>query len=431
MKFISRITLSLSAVLLVFIAVWGFFFFRIMVSEINDETDDMLEEYSQDIIMRWLSGSRLPSTDNGTNNTYYVRRVTPEYAASLPNIRYEDSEIYMTSKKETEPARIRRQVFMDSEGAYHELTVAIPSFERQDLIRSILWSIAVLYLILLIAVILISVVVVMYNMRPFRSLLKWLDSYVPGKKNAPVPSDTDIIEFRRLAGAVQNAADRFERQYDIQKQFISNASHELQTPLAVCSGRIEMLLDGQGLSEEMTGELIRLRRTVDDMTRLNRTLLLMSKIENGQFLDTETVDLGALIEEKVRVFGEIYGGGGLKVDMVRGGRLEVKMNGQLASMLVGNLLKNAFVHSEGPGVIRIEVTPEMFSVSNPGTAPLDGSRVFTRFYQENSRKEGSTGLGLSLVKAVCDDSGFSVAYSYADGRHVFTVSVATGRDDQV
>ena len=79
MKFIYRIIIWLSGLMLVFMTLWGVFFSRAMEEEINDETDDMLEAYSADIIMKWLSGVNIPSIDNGSNNTYYIRKVTPEY----------------------------------------------------------------------------------------------------------------------------------------------------------------------------------------------------------------------------------------------------------------------------------------------------------------------------------------------------------------
>lgn len=421
MKFIYKIAVSLSAVMLVFMVIWGVFFFRVMIAEINDETDDMLEEYSQDIISRWLSGVNIPSVDNGTNNTYYVREVTREYADARPRIMYEDTDIWLASENEYEPARVRRQVFMDSDGSYFELTVAVPTFDKEDLIVSLLWSMIFLYIVLLVAVLAITIAVVMFNMRPFNAMMKWLDSYVPGKQNGPVPADTDIVEFRKLAAAAQSAADRFERQYDQQKQFISNASHELQTPLAVCSGRIEMLLDSPGLTGEQAEELVKLHRTIQDLIRLNRTLLLMSKIENGQFPESVTVDMGALLRENASMFDEIYAGRGIMSVIREEGRCLMQIDAQLASVLSGNLLKNAFFHSPDGSEVEVCISAGGFSVSNPGSAPLDESRIFTRFYQENSRKEGSTGLGLALVKTVCDYYGLSVTYRY-DGRHCFTVS---------
>lgn len=421
MKLIYKISLSLSAVLLVFVTLWGIIFFNAMSSEINDETDDMLEEYSKDIIMRWLSGVRLLSTDNGTNNTYYIKRISQEYAESVPGIEYEVADIYIASQSEHEPARIRRQVFMDSDGMYYLLTVAVPTFEWADVRRSVMWSIAALYFVLLVVLIAITIAVLRLNLRPFDALMKWLDSYVPGKKNNPVPVCGDVVEFRKLAKAAQSAADRFERQYQIQNEFIGNASHELQTPLAVCSARIELLLDSPDLTRKQAEELVKMQRSVRNLIRLNRTLLMMSRIENGQFLDAEDIDLSSLLSESAAEFGEIYSYRDVHADIEVRKAFPVKMNSQLASVLVGNLLKNAFLHCPEHSRVSIVAEDGMFRVSNDGDRPLDAGKVFTRFYREDSGKEGSTGLGLALVKTVCDNSNLHISYNY-DGRHNFVVT---------
>ena len=141
-----------------FLTAWGIFFFRAMEAEINDETDDMLENYSADIIMKWLSGVEIPSIDNGSNNTYYIRKVSPEYAALVPSISYENAMIFIASKDEDEAARIRHHIFMDGDDSYYELTVAVPTFERRDLITAILRWMVFLYFILLVACIGITAV---------------------------------------------------------------------------------------------------------------------------------------------------------------------------------------------------------------------------------------------------------------------------------
>lgn len=114
---------------------------------------------------------------------------------------------------------------------------------------------------------------------------------LPGAEVAPVPNDTSITEFRRLNVAAQQAVDRSEELFERQKQFIGNASHELQTPLAVLGGRMEYLLDCADLDEETTGEIIQMRRTLDHIVRLNKTLLLLTKIDNGQFPESTDIDL--------------------------------------------------------------------------------------------------------------------------------------------
>ena len=105
----------------------------------------------------------------------------------------------------------------------------------------------------------------------------------------------------------------------------------------------------------------------------------------------------------------------------KGDELVCRMNEQMASVLVNNLVKNAFVHATYNGAVEIDITERGFTIRNSGDAPLDRSKIFTRFYQPGGRKEGSTGLGLALAYAVCEKSGMELTYDFAESRHIFSV----------
>ena len=421
MKLIYRIALRLSLVLLPLLALWAVLFYAAMVDEINDEADDALEDYSELIVTRMLAGRALPSLNSGSNNSYSIAPVDEAYASEHPRIVYYDAEVFIPEKDETEPARILTTVFQDRDGNYFELKVAIPTFEKDDLLETILGWVVSLYFLLLVTIVGVTVWVLHRSMRPLYALLRWLDGYVPGRNNPPVPDDTNISEFRRLNEAAQRAADRSDELFDRQKQFIGNASHELQTPLAVLGNRLEWLLDRTELTEEQMGELFQMQRTLGGIVRLNRTLLLLTKIDNGQFPESTEVDIAGLVREQVALCEEIYESRGIACSVNCAGPLAVRMNESLASVLVANLVKNAFIHTAAGGGIRIDIEDRTLSVANDGDASLDGERIFERFYQ-GSKKEGSTGLGLALVNAVGRYYGLRVAYRFESGRHVFSVA---------
>ena len=421
MKLICRIALRLSLVLLPLLALWAVLFYAAMVDEINDEADDALEDYSELIVTRMLAGRALPSLNSGSNNSYSIAPVDETYALGHPRIVYYDAEVFIPEKDETEPARILTTVFQDRDGNYFELRVATPTFEKDDLLETVLGWVVFLYFLLLVTIVGVTVWVLHRSMRPLYALLRWLDGYVPGKSHPPVPDDTDISEFRRLNEAAQRAADRSDELFDRQKQFIGNASHELQTPLAVLGSRLEWLLDRTELTEEQMGELFKMQRTLGGIVRLNRTLLLLTKIDNGQFPESTEVDIAGLVREQVALCEEIYESRNIACSVDCAGPLTVRMNESLASMLVANLVKNAFVHTAAGGSVRIATEGRTLWVANDGDASLDGERVFERFYQ-GSKKEGSTGLGLALVSAVGRCYGLRVAYRFESGRHVFSVA---------
>ena len=423
MKLVYRITLSLMVPLVLTLGIWGWLSYSTMARKIHADTDLILKEYAEEIIMRKLSGRELPDRFNGVYNTYYIREVTAEYAEENPVAVYDEAEAYLKNQEDFASSRVRSQVFMDRDGNYYEIYVSLPTFEQDVLVEHVLWWTIILFAVLLVALLAIGVLVFRKNLRPFDALLKWMEEYVPGEKNSEVPSETDIIEFRKLASVVEKAVDRFEHQYEERKLFVGNVSHELQTPLAVCSNRLEILLDRPDLNEEIAGELVKLHRSLQHLIRLNRTLLLLTRIENGQFPEMMEVNLGTMLENGLKDNDELWSYKDISSSLKKNGEFRTVMNEQMASVLVGNLVKNAYVHSPQGSTVEVVVDDDGFVISNSGDVPLDQTKIFHRFYQPSGRKEGSTGLGLALAYSVCVRSGMAITYSFADGRHIFAVNL--------
>lgn len=415
---IFRITLALTLIL----TVWAVFFYVTMIDEVNDEVDDSLEDYSETIIIRALAGEELPSKNNGSNNQCYLKEITKEYAKSREDIQYKDSMVYIVEKEETEPARILTTIFKDDEDRYYELTVSTPSIEKDDLKSAIQVWIIFLYVALLLCIIIISVWVFYRNMRPLYILLHWLDSYQTGKKNKPLKNDTRITEFRKLNDAATRYVERTEQMFEQQKQFIGNASHEIQTPLAICRNRLEMLMEDDSLSEKQLEELMKTHQTLKYITKLNKSLLLLSKIDNGQFTDTKEVDLNVLLRQYLEDYKEVYSYKNIEVSITEQANFHITMNESLAIALLTNLLKNAFVHNVDEGHIRIIITKHSITFRNSGEKqPLDETHIFERFYQGH-KKEGSTGLGLAITDSICRLQQLNLRYYFEQGEHCFEIS---------
>lgn len=422
MKLIQKIALRLSMVLIPVIALWAMIFYFVTVEEINDEVDDLLRSYSEQLIAKKLANQELPVTDIIAGMHYSISQVTEEYADSHPRTKYYDSDLYINETDEDEPARFLKTFFYDAEGRYFELIAAIPTFEKEDLIEAILWWIAALYLILLVTVIVITLAVFQKSIRPLYEILDWLNAYTPGKTQDKLAADTDIYEFRQLEKAVTEATDRSNEAYEKQKQFIGNASHELQTPLAVLGGRIDWMLDNDSLGEENIGELVKMKREVVHISRLNKTLLLLTKIDNGQFPDVMDVNLSSIVQSQKEMYEEIFSRKNIHCSLeMQDSPVVVRMNETLATILVTNLIKNAFMHSPEGGIVTIALDGNGLAVENSGETPLDRERIFDRFYQ-GAKKEGSTGLGLALAKTIADKNGMQFSYSFADGRHRFRIN---------
>ena len=423
MRLFSRIAIRLAATLIVLMSLWAVLFYFAMADQIHDEVDDALEDYTTLIITRKLAGRELPNAGDGSNNTFTITPVSADYARRHSHYRYHDESVYIPEKREYEPARVITTIFNDAEGQYYELKVSTPSFEKADLFSAVLLWIVALYVLLLLITVGITMLIFYRNMRPLYILLEWLDSYHPGVNPKPINNPTRITEFKRLNVALQSAIDRSEQMLERQTQFIGNASHELQTPLAIIGNRVEWLLDESKLTDEQAMELYKINKTLSRAVRLNKTLLLLTKIENSQFIETSQVDLVAIVSETVESLSEIYISRQIKFTTDLPSKFEVQMNESLASTLVTNLIKNVYVHSEQGVEARAAIVGRKLIVENQGREMLDREHIFERFYQ-GSQRETSMGLGLALVTAICRHYNINIEYSFVNGSHRFEIDFA-------
>ena len=148
MKLIYHITLRLALILLPVITLWAVVFYYTMVGEINDESDDSLVEYAEIVIRRHLAGEPLPALNNGSNNSYTIVPL-PQGETVEPYMTFHDEMVYIPEQRDTEPARVLTTVYMDDDERMYRLTVAMPTFERDDLLSAIFWYTLVLYILLL------------------------------------------------------------------------------------------------------------------------------------------------------------------------------------------------------------------------------------------------------------------------------------------
>lgn len=420
MKLFHLVMWRMSAILVVILTCWAVLFYLAVMEEVNDEVDDSLSDYAESLIIRSLSGEEMPDTSNGSNNQYFLYDVSAEYAASYPKISYRDEMVYITAKGETEPARILMTIFQKDDGGYMELVVYTPTIEKYDLQRAILGWIVFLYVLLLLMILAVNAWVFYRNMRPLYTLLKWLENYRLGSKREPLDESLRIVEFRKLNEAANLFSERSEQLYEQQKLFIGNASHEMQTPLAICRNRLEMLMEDDTLTEKQLSELMKTHRTLENLTRLNKSLLLLCKIENRQFTDVKPICLNELLLHYLDDYKEVYAYRRVQVNVHVEDCFRLEMSESLATVLLTNLLKNAFVHTEEGGTITLTFTASSFEIRNTGEAPLDKDRIFERFYKEG-KKEGSTGLGLALVDSICKAYRLHLSYRFEDGMHIFTI----------
>jgi signal transduction histidine kinase len=209
--------------------------------------------------------------------------------------------------------------------------------------------------------------------------------------------------------------------FNSQKQFIENASHELQTPLAIGINKLELLAGENDLSPQHIRKIGDIIESLRRLSTLNKSLLLLSKIENKQFVSEEQLSFDLIFRRLIEDFSDFSEYRKIGIKYMNEGPWFIKINKDLANILIMNLVKNAIVYNQQGGEVVIKLSASSFTIENTSDEPpMNADKLFERF-NKNPGSKNSTGLGLAIVKAISDLYGLSITYTY-NGRHVFEVS---------
>jgi len=391
-----------------------------MLDEIHDSIDDGLDNYKLLIIKKMEDDASILQKTDFEEGNYTIHKIAESEALGMRDY-FTDTLLYMQNEEDLEPVRMLTSAFKHGED-YYRLTVFNSTVEEDDLIEDLLYSIIWLYIILVFSVILINNVVLKRLWRPFYSLLNDLKSYRIDKET-PLPKVSgETKEFKELEIAVNALIIRARETFYNQKKFTENASHELQTPLAIISTKLELMLEKEGLDNANAENVGQILQTIQRLTRLNKSLLLLSKIENRQFNEPVLVDFSKLVDQCIKDLEDFADFREVEIYVDNSETLTYQMDESLASILISNLLRNAIFHNIPGGKIQVILSENSFRVCNDGKKEaLDSSKIFDRFQKETTNNS-STGLGLAIVQAICKLYGFEVNYSFT-GMHCFEVKV--------
>jgi signal transduction histidine kinase len=264
--------------------------------------------------------------------------------------------------------------------------------------------------------------------KPFYQTLQKLKSYSVDSKQPLRLEKSNIAEFKELNQAIEQLADRSQKSYINQKEFAENASHEMRTPLAVLQGKLELLMQTNPLTEEQARLMGELAEASQKMARLNTSLLLLTRIQNGQFPQTERLDLVQNVRYILQSFEEQVMQKQIQVvfDHLQATCL-LEANPNLLEILLNNLISNAIRHNYPGGRIHIQIADQKLQLTNTGQPfSLNTNRLFQRFSKDSKDPE-SMGLGLEIVSKICELYGFKLQYQFENLEHIFTVDFLNNR----
>ena len=419
MKLLSYTYRKLALLLFLLMAVWGVLFYYAIIDEVVDETDDTLENYGEILMESALHDPSILETEGSLMSFYKFTPISEEEGRHYRQVFY-DATVYIELEDEDEPVRVMCTAFRMPDGQYYELKLMISILERDDMVEAMLWYLGALFLLFLICTSIGIQLVLKGVFRPLHRLLDWLHCIQPGKEVPPLDNPTKIREFRQLSDAALDMGNRSYKAYEEQKQFIENASHELQTPLAIVRGKVELLAESEGMTEQQMEQLDEIYATLGRAVKLNKSLLLLSRIENGDYTEMEDVSVDEILDELLPDLMDIYEH--KQVRLIRKREEQpfiIRCNHSLAQILVSNLVKNSLLHNREGGELQVLTTPTSLVIKNTGDVPLDGEKLFRRFYHGMDGKKDSTGLGLAIARSIALSSSLKLTYEWQDGMHTF------------
>lgn len=425
MKLLNQSVKHLSISLLLIIGVWGTVLFFNIVDEVKENVDEGLENYKRQIVFKAHKDTSLLKQVNLNESFYSIREINIEEEFNAADV-FTDTLIKVQDADDVAPrlapVRMLTTAFEDN-GKLYRLKIINPMIENEDLIERLFENMTWLYISLIFAIVLINNLVLRRVWRPFYSLLNQIKKFRLGKEEKLPEIQTKTKEFIDLQKAIDTLLNHNIRIYEQQKSFIGHAAHELQTPLAIVINKLELLIEKGGLTEDQADDIVKTMHIVERLTRLNKSLLLLSKIENRQFIEEKKVKLNALVKEEVESLQEIAEFKKIKISLTEKGKCYKIMNPALAHILLSNLLRNAIFHNIENGTVAIQINKTYLMISNTGAPePLDPDLIFKSFYKSSLKNE-NTGLGLSIVKAIADIYGLSILYDFTNNAHHFRIEV--------
>ena len=419
MKLLNYTSTYFSIMLLGLLSIWAVVFYYAMFNEIHDSIDDGLENRKMLLIARANEDISLLDKPQYDEYLFTVKQVNYNDYRGFKDV-YKDSVMYMVNEKDYEPVRLLESVFKKNED-YYKISVVTSMVEEDDQINNLLKYTLILYAVLVLSILLLNNLFLRKVWRPFYRILDQLKVYQL-EKNEPIEFNaTNIEEFSLLNKSIEKLLIKTQQSYANQKQFIENASHELQTPLAIAINKLELLFEDETLSETQAEQLQQTLENLERLTRLNRSLLLISKIENDQFQTREEVDVQAVIDKIISDFSEMLTHKNQQVNFDADHKTVKNANSDLIYILFSNLIRNTISHGRSSSEISMKLTDNNFVISNYSLVDsLQSESIFQRF-KKIGNNANSIGLGLSIAKSIAEKFGFTLEYHFQNGQHYFTV----------
>ena len=416
MRLISKTIIYYLLISIPLLLLAGLFSYYQIDNALADETDESLfKELTQAESLINISGS---------GKTVYLSYDSLSYIQSVKSIQhqhsYSDTSIFDSDENEFVNYRVLKHT-IKKYNQYYLIVVLKSTLDKEDLKESLFLVFALIICFLTSAFFIVNWVLSKALWRPFYKTLFKLNSYDVKKHNNESFENAKIFEFNQLNSALNVMTNKLKIDFLKQKEFTENASHEMQTPLAIIKTSVSTLMQSDRLNSMELNELAVIESVVKKLSSLNKTLLLLTKIENQQFSKNELVNINEVVLNALKQYADFIKIKNIRVTLNLNSNLLISMNPMLADILISNLIKNAIRHNFEGGEIFISTNENKISVLNSGEVlSINPDDMFIRF-KKNDGSIDSLGLGLSIVKTILELYNYKIAYTSVNSLHSFSI----------
>jgi len=334
---------------------------------------------------------------------------------------YKDTLLYNRYNDEFIPFR-QLTFFIELEGTPYKISIRKSLIESDKLIKYITYTMLLLLILGFSFMYIIQHRLSKSIWKPFYTTLSTIKSFKLGADRKVNFIKSGIYEFEELNKVLTDMTSKLQKDYKNLKEFTDNASHEMQTPVAIISGRIEELIQTKNLTSHQSYLINEIHNTCSRLSKISKALLLLSKIENKQFRETKKINFGELIKNKIEEFEELFIHRKIHLKMEFVEEFVCNLNPALADILLNNLLSNAIKHNISGGTIIISLSSSNLEIANTGEPLIINPKDLFQRFRKGRYSQDSTGLGLAIVKQICNNYGLDVVYSYKNNLHYISIT---------
>lgn len=282
-----------------------------------------------------------------------------------------------------------------------------------------------LLLILLTISIFIDLSITQILLKPFEKIIEKLKSTQHPKQFDHSLIQTNTSDFNYLQSSIAELMYQIESAFEAEREFIGNVSHELLTPISIIRSKLDNFTANTKLHEEELRKIFEAKQTLSRLTKMVRSLLLLSRIENQEYLKNESIVLSQLLSDILSEFQDRVDIKQQNISFQNTAKdISIKGNAELLRILLSNLISNAIKYTSEKGSISLTLEKQTDQLvltiedNGYGISKTELPHIFDRFKKFSKQKE-SFGLGLALVKQIANyhDIQIQVNSSPESGTH--------------